>query len=379
MPTIPTILVVEDESIVAKDIQNTLIRLGYHVPATASSAVTAFDKLEEFKPDLVFLDIKLKGNVDGIQIAERIKTEYDIPVIFLTSFVDKNTLDRAKVTEPYAYLVKPYNEPDLQSAVEMALYKAKKDKEMKLDRNLYAKALGHLSEAVIITDKEGKIIFINQKAENILGYGSDSANGKLLASILTVESQKFIFRDPEDYAKLILKAQDISIENASLIVLNTGNSFKALFSSSPVKDEKGVLSGNAFVIRDSATAGSSSVPSTKQADTSIPFDNLVIQNSFFVKKGQMLVKVFLDNILWVQAMDNYVVIQTTSDQFIIHSTMRDLELKLPATKFLRVHRSYIISLDKVNVLDENTIVIADKTIPVGKSYKDAFMERLNFL
>ena len=83
------ILVVEDESIVAKDIQQTLIRLGYEVPSTASSATNAYARLEEMKPDLVFLDIKLKGDQDGIHIAEHIKKTYDIPVIFLTSFVDK--------------------------------------------------------------------------------------------------------------------------------------------------------------------------------------------------------------------------------------------------------------------------------------------------
>ena len=78
-------------------------------------------------------------------------------------------------------------------------------------------------------------------------------------------------------------------------------------------------------------------------------------------------------------MDNYVIIQTGSDQFIIHSTMKDIELKLPSDRFLRVHRSYIIAVDKINVLDENTVLIGEKTIPVGKSYKDAFMSRLNFL
>jgi len=78
-------------------------------------------------------------------------------------------------------------------------------------------------------------------------------------------------------------------------------------------------------------------------------------------------------------MDNYVIIQTSTDQFVIHSTMKDIELKLPSNKFLRVHRSYIIPLDKIGVLDENTVLIGDKTIPIGKSYKEVFMSRLNFL
>jgi PAS domain S-box-containing protein len=381
----PTILVVEDESIVARDIQNTLIRLGYHVPATAATAHAAFDKLEEFKPDLVFLDIKLKGEMDGIQIAERIKTEYDIPVIYLTSYVDKSTLERAKVTEPYAYLVKPYNEPDLQSAVEMALYKARKDREMKADKNLYARVLGHLSEAVIITDVEGKIIFLNPRAENLLGYGSESAAGKLISDLMKVHSSLLNLLTRDDFVKAILHGRELSVPEAEIMVNHSGKTIRVSINSAPVRDEKGMLSGNAFVIQEVASASvpqpavAATSPVATSVPASLPFDNLVIQNSFFVKKSGMLVKVLLDNILWIQAMDNYVIIQTNTDQFVVHSTMRDIEMKLPPSRFMRVHRSYIISLDKINLLDENTIVINDKTIPIGKSYRDAFMERLNFL
>lgn len=110
----------------------------------------------------------------------------------------------------------------------------------------------------------------------------------------------------------------------------------------------------------------------------LSLENEIIQNSFFVKRGSMLVKVYLDNVQWIQAMDNYVIIQTNTDQFVIHSTMKDIETKLPTDQFIRVHRSYIVSLDKVGVLDENAVMIGDKTIPIGKSYKEAFMDKLNF-
>ena len=93
----------------------------------------------------------------------------------------------------------------------------------------------------------------------------------------------------------------------------------------------------------------------------------------------MLVKVFLENIYWLQAMDNYVIIQTKEDQFVIHATMKDIETKLPPEKFMRVHRSYIIALDKISHMDEGAVVINDKTIPIGKSYKEVFMNRINFL
>ncbi len=368
------ILIVEDENIVAKDIQNTLSRLGYEVPATASSAGMAFEKLEEVKPDLVFLDIRLKGDVDGIQIAERIKTEYDIPVIFLTSYTDKNTLDRAKVTEPYGYLVKPFNEPDLQSTIEMALYKFQKDHATRADKNLYAKALSHLSEAVIITDIDGKVNFLNQKAESLTGAGSDAAAGKDISTLIKFECSEAKLINQVNYKHLISQNKDFSFERVAVTAGKT-KAFEGSLTSSPVQNEKNQLIGCAFVVSEQSTSDGTG----KEAAPPLPFDNLVIQDSFFVKKSSMLVKVYLENIQWIQAMDNYVIIQTTTDQFIIHSTMRDIEMKLPSKKFLRVHRSYIIPIEKISVLDENTVKIGDKTIPVGKSYKDAFMERLNFL
>lgn len=377
------ILVVEDESIVAKDIQNTLIKLGYDVPATASSASTAFDKLDEVKPDLVFLDIKLKGDMDGIQIAERIKTEYDMPVVFLTSYVDKTTLDRAKVTEPYGYIVKPFNESDLQSTVEMALYKFKKDQEMRANKNRYANALHHLEESIIITDNDGKITFMNPKAETMTGYGMESAAGKEISTLIRFDTGSKQFFTPESFTAQIKSGEMLNIDNVAVSVTRNNSTFKGTLISSPVRDEKNQLIGNAFTISQNEEGEVTSADDKPKTETSIatalPFENLVIQDSFFVKKSNMLVKVYLNNILWIQAMDNYVVIQTQEDQFIIHSTMRDIEIKLPPKKFLRVHRSYIIPIDRINVLDESTIVIGDKTIPIGKSYKEAFMDRLNFL
>ena len=369
------ILVVEDESIVAKDIQNTLIRLGYDVPATASNAVSAFQKLEDIRPDLVFLDIKLKGEVDGIQIAEKIKTNYDIPVIFLTSFVDKGTLDRAKVTEPYGYIVKPFNESDLQTTVEMALYKFEKDKETKYSKERYENALLNLDEAIIILDTNYAVTFLNPKAENLAGYGNDTAMGKDLFSLLKIADETGQDLSHESMAQKVKNDKLYEMNNATVTFIRSQDIQKSDLTCSPVRDEKDNLIGYAFVIRKpgAKTASASATMSPEQ------MESMVIQNSFFVKKGSMLVKVFLENINWIQAMDNYVIIQTNTDQFVVHSTMKDIESKLPVEKFLRVHRSYIIPIEKINVLDENTVLIGDKTIPVGKSYKDAFMNRLNFL
>ncbi len=371
------ILVVEDESIVAKDIQRTLEKLGYEVPATASSAASAFEKLEEIEPDLVFLDVKLKGDQDGVHIAEHIKDRYDIPVIFLTSFIDQDTIDRAKVTEPYGYLVKPFNEGDLKTTVEMALFKFSKDRELRLSEQRLSNALGKIENAVFVTDQDLRLNYINEKALSICGglSGMDSI-GLDIYSLIGIEKEGGVSITKDDLKSTVLRDNVFSLSNAYVIIKKDNSNIPCNFTASAVRDEKDNFLGVAIVVTD---ASESTAPATTQASPSTVMDNQVVQNSFFVKKGSMLVKVYLDNVQWIQAMDNYVIIQTNTDQFIIHSTMKDVEMKLPSSKFLRVHRSYIIPLEKITVLDENSVLIGEKTIPIGKSYKEVFMSRLNFL
>ncbi len=371
------ILVVEDESIVAKDIQRTLEKLGYDVPATASSAASAYEKLEEVEPDLVFLDVKLKGEQDGVHIAEHIKDRYDIPVIFLTSFVDQDTIDRAKVTEPYGYLVKPFNEGDLKTTVEMALFKFSKDRELRLSEQRLSNALGKIENAVFVTDQDLRLNYINEKALAICGglSGMDSI-GLDVYSLIGIEKEGGVIISKDDLKSIVVRDNVFSFSNAYVIIKKDNSNIPCNITASAVRDEKDNFLGVAIVITDAAD---NSAPAAAQVAPSTIMDNQVVQNSFFVKKGSMLVKVYLDNVQWIQAMDNYVIIQTNTDQFIIHSTMKDVEMKLPSSKFLRVHRSFIIPLEKITVLDENSVLIGDKTIPIGKSYKDVFMSRLNFL
>lgn len=378
------ILVVEDEIIVAKDIQNSLIKLGYDVPATASSFASAMERIEAIKPDLVFLDIKLKGELDGIHIAEEIKKNYHIPVIFLTSFVDKVTLERAKITEPYGYLVKPFNESDLQTTVEMALYKFEKDKEMKEINSGYASALKNLDESIIIIDTDCRVTFLNPKAETITGYGNESAQGIDVFMIISIENESTGILNRDHLIKMMNARSVVNMADCVITSKRNQSTFKGNVTSSPIRDEKNLLLGNAFLINEvTGKSGINPVEliSGQEPDAllNMSLESEIIQNSFFVKRGSMLVKVYLDNIQWIQAMDNYVIIQTNTDQFVIHSTMKDIEAKLPSDQFIRVHRSYIVSLDKVGVLDENAVMIGDKTIPIGKSYKEAFMNKLNFL
>lgn len=125
------IMVVEDEAITAKDLQMTLQDLEYEVPAVVFTGEEAVQKAEEHKPDLVLMDIVLLNKMDGIAAAEQIRKKFDIPVVYLTAYADENTLERAKVTEPYGYIVKPFNDKEVRSSIEVALYKHRIEKKLR--------------------------------------------------------------------------------------------------------------------------------------------------------------------------------------------------------------------------------------------------------
>jgi two-component system, response regulator PdtaR len=122
------ILVVEDEHIVAMGIKKMLKSLGYTVTGVASSGEDAISKAESTFPDVVLMDIMLKGDIDGVEAAGKIKERFDIPVVYLTAYSDNNILERAKRTEPFGYIIKPFDEKDLYSNIEVALHKYRKEK-----------------------------------------------------------------------------------------------------------------------------------------------------------------------------------------------------------------------------------------------------------
>ncbi len=117
------ILIVEDESIVALDIKDKLERLGYNVLAIVSSGEKAIEEIMKVQPDLVLMDIVLKGEMDGVETAIRIRDHYDIPIIYITAHSDERTLKRAEITEPFSYIIKPFADEDLQNAIESMIVK----------------------------------------------------------------------------------------------------------------------------------------------------------------------------------------------------------------------------------------------------------------
>lgn len=247
-----SVLVVEDESIVAKDIQQSLTKLGYNVVGTVSTGEKAIALASELKPDIVLMDIMLKGVITGIDAAAEIKKTESIPVIFLTAYADEGTLERAKVTEPYGYIIKPFKEIDLHTSIEMALYKHRKEKEVLQERDLLYS---------IVENKESSIDYI------------------------------------------------------------------------------------------------------------------------FVKSNSRLIKINTKEIYFIEALKDYVVINTLNTRYTIHSTMKDIEKKMPANDFIRVHRSFIVRIDKIASIELPNLIMENdkKIIPIGGSYKDDLLKRLNMV
>jgi len=171
------ILVVEDEIVVAKAIQLALQRHGYDVPATVSSGLEAIQKTAEIQPDLILMDVVLKGDMDGIEAAEQIRSRFDIPVVYLTAYTSGETIRRAKMTEPFGYITKPFDETQLHTNIEMALYKHKMDKALRKSESEKELILSALSEQITYLDKNLRIVWANRAAGDSVGQSPDELVG----------------------------------------------------------------------------------------------------------------------------------------------------------------------------------------------------------
>src|SRR5918911_418183 len=155
------ILVVEDENIIAMDVEHRLKSMGDTVPALASSGEEAVRKVAEVRPDLVLMDIRLKGDLDGVGAAEQIRARYDVPVVYLTAYMDDYTLQRAKKTEPGGYILKPVENRELYASIELALYKHEMEGKLRKTERWLATTLRSIGEGVIATGEKGLITFMN--------------------------------------------------------------------------------------------------------------------------------------------------------------------------------------------------------------------------
>ncbi len=181
------ILVVEDEAIVARDICLQLTELGHDPVADTPLAEEAIELAGKLRPDLILMDINLAGKMDGITAAKAIRERFELPVIFVTAFSGLEILKRAKEAGPYGYLIKPFAEQDLRTAIEMAIYKHHSEVQLRESEARLQTITNSARDAIIMMDPRGLITFWNPAAEKILGYRSDEALGQELHQLLSPE------------------------------------------------------------------------------------------------------------------------------------------------------------------------------------------------
>lgn len=177
MPAV-RILLVEDESIVAMDIQHRLENMGYEVAGWLAAGDRIVAEIERLRPDLVLMDIRLQEGMDGIQAAQVIRRQFNIPLVYLTAYADEETLRRAKETDPFGFVLKPYHDRELHTAIELALYKFRAGQQLRENEEWLSVTLRSVSDGVVATDAAERVKLINPVAEKITGFPPAAALGR---------------------------------------------------------------------------------------------------------------------------------------------------------------------------------------------------------
>jgi two-component system, cell cycle sensor histidine kinase and response regulator CckA len=243
-----SILIVEDERIVATDLQQTLTGMGYDASAIASSAQEAFGRASEKCPDVVLMDIRIKGQLDGIEAAAILRERFDVPIVYLTAYSDDPNIDRAMQTEPYGYLVKPVKAGELRSAIEVSLFRHEMEKRLRERERWFSTTLHSIADAVITVDLAGKVTYMNPAAEVLTGTRVADGVGRPARDVVRLLDTEARVQPDTPLDRALRERRNITLGEADL--LGAGTTLRIIGdSASPVVDE-GELVGAVMVFRD---------------------------------------------------------------------------------------------------------------------------------
>jgi two-component system cell cycle sensor histidine kinase/response regulator CckA len=241
--TVAKILIVEDEGVVALDLEGRLKRMGYSVSGIAYSGEEAIQKAAVTRPDLVLMDIRLRGRMDGIETAKKIQKHLEIPVVYLTALTDGETMRRARMTEPFGFLAKPFGEEELGTAIEMALYRRKMERRLKKNGEWLTTTIKRASYGVIVTNDRGRVKSMNRRAETLTGWRQEEASGRELVEVFTLVDEE-TWAPTENLVPRVLREGDVvDLDDHILLVARGGTETPLIAKAAPVKDDRGKVNG----------------------------------------------------------------------------------------------------------------------------------------
>lgn len=240
-----TLMVVEDEVLVARDIKSRLIQMGYDVIATAGKGAEAIDKAALLHPQLILMDINLRDEMDGIEAAIEIRKEYDVPIIYCTAFSDAEILNRAKISDPYGYVLKPFESRELEINIDIALYKHRAERDLKETKQRLNATLESVSDGIIAVDMTGKIFLINSVASSLTRWSKEDAIGRSLPEVLPLKSKQSECYTL-DYQKECEDSKNIRLE----VVQPDGTEIPIELGTNTIREDNGDTNGYVITFRD---------------------------------------------------------------------------------------------------------------------------------
>lgn len=249
--TKPKILVVEDEIVVARDIRLQLTDLGYEAVGHATTGLQAIEMVQSLHPDLVLMDIQLSGEMDGIQAAQNIRMQFGLPVVFLTAFAAEDILARAKLTEPFGYVLKPFSERELRTLIEMALYRHKSDAKIRLSEENLSITLQSIGDGVIATDAQGFVTRMNPASEKLTGWTLKDALGKPLTEVFHIVNERTRLVCVNPVELVMQHGKVVGLANHTILISRDAKREYHIFdTAAPIRDAAGNIVGMVLVFSD---------------------------------------------------------------------------------------------------------------------------------
>ncbi|MBT5794226.1 MAG: response regulator [Deltaproteobacteria bacterium] len=275
------IFIVEDEAIVAESLNDQLEALGYIVTGKAPSGEEALRNIKNNLPNLVLMDIMLEGEMDGVETAQQIRELYGIPVIFLSAYSDSETLGRAKLTEPFGYLIKPYKDRELHTTLEITLYKHRMEKRVREHERWLDTLLRSIGDGVITVGIDGLLTSMSPVAEMLTGLKEAEQIKKDLLGILQIE-ESGVYPIMPDLIDQALDGETVSclVDDEPILLNANGKRIVIDFSAAPIRNDQDEIIGAVLTMRD--------ISARKQAEIELSEARQILSNSLTPREKEIL-------------------------------------------------------------------------------------------